>query len=81
VENKYPHPGITMHQLPVGSSFPGVLFAVGSALIFLFAIPALWYILVAAIVVGLIFAAVLQFARDSRESRESKSSMPQVYLQ
>ena len=55
----YPHRGITMHEMPVGGSFPGLLFAVGSALIFLFAIPALWYVVVAATVVGLIIAALL----------------------
>lgn len=49
-----------MHQMPVGGNFPGLVFAVGSALIFLFAIPALWFVLVAAIAVGLVIAAVLQ---------------------
>ena len=54
-----PHRGITMHQIPVGSGFPGLLFAVGSALIFLFAIPALWVVVAAALVVGIILAVVL----------------------
>jgi hypothetical protein len=49
-----------MHQMPVGGNFPGLVFAVGSALIFLFAIPALWFVLVAAVAVGLVIAAVLQ---------------------
>lgn len=48
-----------MHQMPVGSGFPGLLFAVGSALIFLFAIPALWFVVGAALVVGLILAVLL----------------------
>ena len=64
----YPHRGITMHQMPVGGSFPGLLFAVGSALIFLFAIPALWYVVVAALVVGLIIAAVLAIFHSSHKS-------------
>jgi len=72
-----------MHQLPVGSSFPGLLFAVGSALIFLFAIPALWYVLVAAVVVGLVIAAVLQLLQNSRDQREAEdpqaSAIPHVY--
>ena len=83
MENKYPHPGITMHQLPVGSSFPGLLFAVGSALIFLFAIPALWYVLAAAVAVGLVIAAVLQLRQHSRDQREAEdhqaSAIPHVY--
>jgi type III secretory pathway component EscS len=49
-----------MHQLPVAGNFPGLVFAIGTALIFLFAIPALWYVLVAAVVVGLLVAALLQ---------------------
>ena len=56
-----PHRGITMHELPVGGGFPGLLFAVGSALIFLFAIPALWFVVGAALVVGLILAVLLPF--------------------
>jgi hypothetical protein len=35
------HPGITMHKLPVGGGFMGLVFAVGSVAIFLFGIPAL----------------------------------------
>jgi len=63
VESKPPHRGITMHQLPVGGDFPGLLFAVGSALIFLLAIPALWYVVAAALAVGCTVAAVLHFTR------------------
>jgi hypothetical protein len=66
---KSPHRGITMHQLPVGGDFPGLLFAVGCALIFLLAIPALWYVLGAAVTVGLFIAGVLQIVRHSHESR------------
>lgn len=55
-----PHRGITMHRLPVGGNFPGLVFAVGSALIFLFAIPALWFVVVAALAAGFAIAAVLQ---------------------
>jgi hypothetical protein len=58
--SEHPHRGITMHQLPVSGNLPGLVFAVGSALIFLFAIPALWYVLVAAVAIGLVIAAVLQ---------------------
>ena len=69
MENQFPHRGITMHQLPVGGNFPGFVFAVGSALIFLLAIPALWFVLIAALVVGLIAATVLQMThKDPSES-------------
>jgi len=59
MQSKFPHRGITMHQLPVGGNVPGLVFAVGSALIFLLAIPALWYLLAGAVAVGLLTAAVL----------------------
>lgn len=58
--NSTPHRGITMHRLPVGGNFPGILFAVGSVLIFLLAIPALWVVTVAALAAGLVIAALLQ---------------------
>jgi hypothetical protein len=69
MEPKPPHRGITMHRLPVGGNFPGLLFAIGTALIFLLAIPALWYVLVGAVAMGLFIAGVLQIIRHSRESQ------------
>lgn len=67
MESKAPHRGITMHQLPVGGDFPGIIFAVGSALIFLLAIPALWFVTLAALAAGLLIAAGLQLARRRPE--------------
>ena len=64
MESKSPHRGIDMHRLPVGGDFPGLVFAVGSALIFLIALPALWYLVVGALAVGLVIAAVLQIIHD-----------------
>jgi hypothetical protein len=64
MENKSPHRGIDMHRLPVGGDFPGLVFAIGSALIFLIALPALWYLVVGALAVGLVIAAVLQLVHD-----------------
>jgi hypothetical protein len=49
-----------MHRLTVGGNFPELLFAVGTALIFLLAIPALWFVVVAALAAGFAIAAVLQ---------------------
>ena len=70
MESKSPHRGITMHQLPVGSNFPGLLFAVGSSLIFLLAIPALWYLVVGALAVGLVIAAVLRMVHERPDKSE-----------
>jgi hypothetical protein len=60
MESKSPHRGITMHRLQVAGDLPGLIFAVGSALIFLLAIPALWYVIAGALAVGLVIAAVLK---------------------
>jgi len=72
MESKSPHRGIDMHRLPVGGDFPGLVFAVGTALIFLIALPALWYLVVGALAVGLVIAAVLQVIYDKKDiSRRS----------
>jgi hypothetical protein len=71
MESKSPHRGIDMHRLPVGGDFPGLVFAFGSALIFLIAIPALWYVVAGALVIGLVIAAVLQIIHDNREKSQS----------
>jgi hypothetical protein len=73
--NEYPHRGITMHQLPVGHNFPGLLFTVGSALIFLFAIPALWFVLVAAVAIGLVVAAILQIVHREHPDEAARLSL------
>ena len=70
MESKSPHRGITIHRLPVEGNFPGLVFAVGSSLIFLLAIPALWYAVAGALVVGLLIAAVLQFAHQKPDDSE-----------
>jgi hypothetical protein len=64
MESKSPHSGIDMHRLPVGGDLPGLVFAVGTALIFVIALPALWYLVVGALAVGLVIAAVLQILHD-----------------
>ena len=74
MESKSPHRGITMHRLPVGGDFPGLVFAVGSALIFLIALPALWYLVVGALAVGLVIAAVLQLVHD-RPDKSTKLTL------
>ncbi|HXU14115.1 MAG TPA: hypothetical protein VN708_03220 [Terriglobales bacterium] len=67
----YPHRGLTMHEMPVGANVPGLVFAVGTALVFLFAIPALWYVIAASVVVGLLVSALLQlFYRNHPDEAE-----------
>lgn len=67
MQDQHPHGGISMHQLRVGGNFPGFVFAIGSALIFLLAIPALWYVVAGAIAFGLLVAAALQLTRTPRK--------------
>lgn len=55
------HPGITMHKIPVGAGFPGLVFTIGVLAVFLMSIPALTYFLVLAIVLGIGFAVMLRF--------------------
>jgi len=56
------HPGISMHRLPIGEGFPGLVFAVGSIAIFLIALPSLWFFLGLAVLLGVGIAALLRFA-------------------
>jgi hypothetical protein len=70
MESKSPHRGIDMHRLPVGGDFPGLVFAIGSALIFLIALPALWYVVAGALAVGLVIAAVLRIIHDKRNGSQ-----------
>ena len=67
MESKSPHRGIDMHRLPIGGDFPGLVFAVGCASIFLIAVPALWYVEVGALAVGLVVAATLQIIHDKSD--------------
>ena len=46
------HPGISMHKIPVGAGIAGLVFAVGSMLIFLVGLPVLWYFFLPAVVLG-----------------------------
>jgi len=47
------HPGITMHKITFGGGFIGLLFAAGSALIFVLGFPTLWYFVAFATALGL----------------------------
>lgn len=60
MEDNRSHPGITMHRLRFGSGVAGLIFTVGSMLIFLIGVPAFWAFLLLAVIGGILIAAVLQ---------------------
>jgi hypothetical protein len=70
-----PHPGINMHKLSVGGGFMGLLFAVGSALIFVLGFPTLWYFVVLAGVLGVGIAALLRIFSQRRSDRSRPLSI------
>ena len=69
------HPGITMHRLSFGGGFMGLLFAAGSATIFLIGFPALWYFVALAAALGLGIAVFLRISRQSRDARNRPMSI------
>jgi hypothetical protein len=52
-------PEISMHRIPVGGGVAGMIFAVGSCLIFLVGIPALRWFLLGAVLLGSAVGALL----------------------
>jgi len=69
------HPGITMHQLSFGGGFVGLLFAVGSALIFVLGFPTLWYFVAFAFILGVGIAIVLRIVSGSRSEHSKPLSI------
>lgn len=69
------HPGISMHKLPVGGGFIGLLFAAGSALIFLLGLPALWYFVAFSAALGIGVAVLLRAAGNRRSERAKPLSI------
>jgi hypothetical protein len=69
------HPGITMHNISFGGGLMGLVFAVGSALIFLLGFPTLWYFVALAGALGVAIAAVLGIFHQSRWSRNKPLSI------
>jgi hypothetical protein len=63
------HPGITMHKLTVGAGFEGLVFTVGSALIFLFGLPSLWYFVAFSAALGVGIAVVFRLINKGRSER------------
>ena len=69
------HPGITMHKLSFGGGFLGLLFAAGSALIFVLGFPTLWYFVALAFALGIGVAVLLRIVRKSRSERNKPLSI------
>jgi len=69
------HPGISMHKLPVGGDFVGLLFAVGSALIFVLGLPTLWYFVAFACVLGVGIAIFLKLVNHHRSQHDKPLSI------
>jgi hypothetical protein len=72
------HPGITMHRLSFGGGLMGLVFAVGSALIFLLGFPTLWYFVALAGGLGVAIAALLGFLHQDRWNRSKPLSILSV---
>jgi hypothetical protein len=70
-----PHPGITMHKLPVGGGFIGLVFAGGSALIFLVGLPALWCFVVFSAALGIGIAVLMRIVSTRRSNHATPLSI------
>jgi hypothetical protein len=58
-EDESRRPEISMHRIPVGGGVAGLIFAVGSCLVFLIGIPALRWFLFGAVAVGALVGGLL----------------------
>lgn len=70
-----PHPGITMHKISFGGGFIGLLFAAGSALIFVLGFPTLWYFVAFAFGLGIAIAVFLRAISRHRTERNRPLSI------
>lgn len=69
------HTGISMHKLSFGGGFIGLLFAVGSALIFVLGFPTLWYFVALAAALGILIALFLKAVSGWRSERNKPLSI------
>lgn len=72
------HPGINMHKLPIGGGFIGILFAVGTSLIFVLGFPTLWYFVALAFALGIVIAFALRAVNQNRSERNKPLSILQM---
>jgi hypothetical protein len=56
------HAGIRIDKIPVGAGIGGLVFAVGSVVIFLVGLPMLWYFAAGAAALGIGVALVLRLS-------------------
>jgi len=73
IQEGHPHPGISMHKLPVGAGVAGFIFGVGMIIVFLMKLPILWAFFVPAILMG---GAVAIFLR--RIDRRGPKPLPHI---
>ena len=64
-----------MHKLPVGGGFIGLVFAAGSALIFILGFPTLWYFVALSAALGIAIALALRFFNTRRSERAKPLSI------
>jgi len=64
-----------MHKLPVGSGFVGLLFAGGSALIFILGFPSLWYFVALSTALGVGIAIIFRLASHRMSDRNKPLSI------
>src|SRR5215469_14613690 len=69
------HPGINMHKLPVGGGFIGLLFAIGTAVIFILGFPTLWYLVVFSAGLGVAIAVIIRFMHQRTSDRNKPLSI------
>jgi hypothetical protein len=69
------HPGITMHKISFGGGFIGLLFAAGSALIFVLGFPTLWYFVALAFALGVGIAIFLRIESRRLSDRNKPLSI------
>jgi hypothetical protein len=69
------HPGISMHKLPVGGGFVGLVFAAGCVLIFVLGFPSLWYFVALSAAFGIGVAVFLQLVSGRRSGRNKALSI------
>ena len=69
------HPGITMHKLSFGGGLEGLTFVIGTILIFVFGLPALWYFVAFALALGIGIAVFLRTANDRISQRNKPMSL------
>jgi len=69
------HSGINMHKLPVGGGFIGLLFAIGTAVIFILGFPTLWYFVALSVGLGIAIALIMRIVHQRTDDRSRPLSI------